>query len=98
MVQESINWNKETLRTLRLRMGWTKSDLARHLHCSTEKIEEWENGICNIHADFIGHLEIILRQAETCCDEVKLTPVAEHACEKNALEQIDFSRVKDDFE
>lgn len=98
MIEEPINWNKESLRTLRLRLGWSRCDLARRLQCSSEEIEMWEEGSCDIHASFIVHLELIFRQAQTCCDEVKLTPVAENECEKKALEQINFSRVKEDFE
>lgn len=98
MIEESINWNKETLHSLRLRLGWSRCDLARHLQCSFEEIEMWEEGLCDIHAAFIGHLELILRQAQACCDEVHLTPVAEKECENKALEQINFSRVKEDFE
>ncbi|MGZ3770932.1 MAG: helix-turn-helix domain-containing protein [Bdellovibrio sp.] len=98
MIEESINWNKETLRTLRLRLGWSRSELAHHLHCSSEEVEMWESGQCHIHSDFVVKLELIFRQAETCSDEVKITPVAEKQCEKNELEQIHFSRVKEDFE
>lgn len=94
----STEWNKETIRTLRLRMGWCKSDLARRLHCSSDEIEAWEEGLSEIEASFIGELELILRQAEACCDEVKHMTAAENQCDKNALEQIDFSRVKADLE
>lgn len=94
----SLDWNKEALRALRLRMGWSKSDLARRLHCSSEEVDSWEEGLSSIEAGIKNELEIILRQAEACCDEVKYTPVAENECNKNALAQIDFSRVKADLE
>lgn len=98
MIEESVNWNKETLRSLRLRLGWSRSELARKLQCSADEIEIWEEGRGDIHASFIIQLELIRRQAESYCDEVKLTPAAENECEKNALEQINFARVKEDFE
>ncbi len=94
----TLDWNKESLRTLRLRLGWSRSDLAHHLHCSSEEIESWEEGNCHIEVSVKNELELILRQAEACCDEVKYAPFAEHQCDKNALEQIDFSRVKEDLE
>ncbi|MEN0060230.1 MAG: helix-turn-helix transcriptional regulator [Bdellovibrio sp.] len=94
----SLTWNKEDLRSLRLRMGWSRSDLARRLHCSPEQVEQWEEGHLSIERVQKSELEILLRQAEACCDEVKYTPSAERECEKKALEQIDFSRVKAEFE
>lgn len=94
----SLDWNKEALRALRLRLGWSKSDLARRLHCSSEDIDSWEEGLSKIEAAIKNELELILRQAEACCDEVKYTPAAENECDKNALEQIEFSRVKLDLE
>lgn len=94
----SIEWDAEALRTLRLRMGWSRSDLARRLHCSSDEVESWEEGIVQVEAALKGELEILLHQAEACCDEVKIMPVAENECDKNALDQIEFSRVKADLE
>lgn len=94
----STEWNKVSLRSLRIRMGWCKSDLARRLQCTSEDIELWEEGASIIDSSVVGELELLLRQAEACCDEVKHMPAAESQCEKNALEQIDFSRVKADLE
>ncbi|WII73474.1 helix-turn-helix transcriptional regulator [Bdellovibrio sp. 22V] len=94
----SLSWDKEALRSLRLRLGWSRSDLARHLHCSSEQVELMEDGTRQIDTSLRGQLELILRQAEACCDEVKFTPVAENECDKKALEQIDFSRVRAELE
>lgn len=93
-----VEWNRESLRSLRLRLGWSRSDLARRLHCSSEDIEAWEEGRRPVDASFNGDLEIVLRQAEVCCDEVKYAPAAEAELDKSALEQIDFARVKADLE
>lgn len=92
--QQQLDWNKESLRDLRLRLGWSRSDLARRLHCSVGDIEAWEEGRRTVESAICGDLEIILRQAEACSDEVKYTPAAENELDKNALEQIDFTRVK----
>lgn len=99
MVERSFAvWNGEHLRNLRMRMGWSKSDLARHLQCSSEEVIMWELGERGIETSFIGDLERLLRQAETLREEVRATPIAEQQCESNALEQIEFSRVKEDLE
>lgn len=95
---QSLDWNKESLRELRLRMGWSRSDLARRLNCTTEKIEALEEGRTAVDGPLKGELELLHHQAEACCDEVRYTPVAENELEKAALEQIDFSRLKAELE
>lgn len=94
----SLEWNKESLRSLRLRLGWSKSDLARRLKCTLDEVDAWEEGVCDVEIQFQGELDIMFRQCEECCDEIKFSPASEIVLDKNALEQIDFSRVKEDFE
>lgn len=99
MIQiNSTEWNRGTLRELRLRMGWCKSDLARRLHCSSLDIEMWEEGAREIDAPILSELELLLRQAEAVSEEVKHMPIAENQCDLNDLEQINFDRVKADLE
>ena len=94
---QSLDWNKKSLRTLRLKMGWSRSDLARRLEVSCKEIEFWEEGQ-SIEGRYKGLLEVLKSQAEDCCNEVRLTPAAEEQLDRSALEQIDFSRVKADLE
>lgn len=96
--QESLRWNKQNLRSLRLRLGWSRSELAHRLHCSLSDIEAWEENGQKIDSGHISELEILLRQAEECSEEIHYTPAAESQCELKALEQIHFSQVKADFE
>ncbi len=91
-------WSKENIRQLRLRMGWSRSDIARRLQCSVEEIELCEDGKKNIESHLKSELEILLRQAEAYSDEVRFAPSAENICDKDALEQIEFSRVKAELE
>lgn len=96
--KQHLDWTKENFRSLRLRMGWSKSDLAHRLHCSSEDVEAWELGRRGIDSTIRAELEFILRQADACSDEVQHTPAAENQCSKGALDQIDFSRVKANLE
>jgi len=95
---QNSEWTKENLRSLRLRLGWTKSDLARRLGCSQEIIASMEDGSLEIDLSAQGDLQVILRHAETCSDEVKHTPACENEMDRSALEQVEFSRVKADLE
>ena len=94
----NLEWNKDSLRALRLKLGWSKSDLARRLKCSVDEVDSWEDGSGFLEIQVKCELEIMFRQCQECSDEVKFTPASELALDKNALEQIDFSRVKEDFE
>lgn len=91
---QALRWTKENIRSLRLRLGWSKSELAYRLHCSTDQIEIWETKGPIMDSSTASELEIILRQAEAYSDEVQYTPAAENRCDQQALEQIEFSRVK----
>lgn len=93
-----LEWNPISIRSLRLRLGWTQADLARRLQCSSTEINEWEQGSTLIEGHFKGKLEIIFRQAEACCDELQNIPRAEAELSKNFLEQIPFSNLKDQIE
>ena len=93
----SLEWNKESMRALRLRLGWSKSDMARRLKCSLTDIDSWEDGEDSMQSSIKGELELMFRQCQECSDEVKYTPASEIALDKNALEQIEFSRVKADL-
>lgn len=100
MFENSNEWNKDSLRALRLRLGWSRSDMARRLKCELTDIESWEEGqgelLFNPHIK--GELALIHRQADACSDEVRFTPACENECDKRALDQVDFSRVKVDLE
>ncbi len=93
-----MEWTKEEIRTLRLRLGWTQSDLARRLHISSQLIDHWEVGSGSPEASLQQELELLARQASFCSEEVKSLPAAEQACDSSALDQIDFSRVKGDMQ
>lgn len=82
------------VRTLRLRLGWSQSELARHLNCRSTDVEIWENGGSIENHDFLNQLQFLARQVEMCCEEVKSTPVAESLLDETMLVQIEVGRVK----
>ncbi len=94
----SLGWDKDSLRSLRLRLGWSKSDLARRLKCSIEQIDNWEEGSQSIDSATKGELEIICRLCEEMSDELRVSPMSEVLLEQKALDQINFSQLKLDLE
>ena len=84
------------LRKLRCRMGWTASDLARHLKVQSIEVEIWEKqGVRPQDPAVLSRVEFLLRQADLCSSEVKISPIAESFLDESALNQIESDRVKE---
>lgn len=83
------------LRKLRRRMGWTSSDLARHLKVAPSEIEIWEKGDANPeNPEVLSRIQFLLAQADVCSDEVRTAPLAESFLDESDLGQVDSDRVK----
>lgn len=85
---KTLIWNKETVRILRRRLGWSHSDLARRLQCPSNFIEEVEAGVGELTVEYCQILELISHQAEECCDQVQNTARAEKILDQDTLGQI----------
>ena len=86
--------NSVDLRGLRLRMGWTSSDLARRLGVTFTEVMNWEKNNV-IPEERHVHIEFLLRQADLCCDELHTAPVVESYLDQTNCDQIHVDRVKD---
>lgn len=86
------------IRALRLRMGWTPSDLARRLGVQAAQVEGWEHGDELKDSQILNQLEFLCRQAEMCCDEIRRSPLAESQLDKSSLDQIRLDRIDSDKE
>lgn len=83
------------IKSLRRRMGWTSSDLARRLGVGSKEIEIWEGGRDPQDPRLLSQLEFLFRQAEVCCDEIRRGALAESILDESSLGQIPMSQVKD---
>jgi len=92
------SWNRNGVRSLRLRLGWSQSDLARRLHCEACEVESFENGATPILNEWKQTLELIARQADLCSEELHSTPLCENLMEEKSIEQVDFQDIKLDIQ
>lgn len=84
------------LLSLKRRMGWTTSDLARRLGVTSTEIQILEtNGDTTANRDLLNRIEFLFRQAEMCCEEVKQVPLAESTLEATHLGQIENSALSE---
>lgn len=92
-----MEWNKERIRELRLRMGWSHADLARHLQVEVSTLTKIEDGN-NVDFDFLGsRLTLFWQQAESISNEVQYSALAEKFIEDNNLTQLFQSDLQDKY-
>lgn len=91
-------WNKDAIKALRLRLGWSQADMARRLSCTSTEVELWENGSNAPAMNFQNELFLVAKLADACSHEVHASPLAETLCDQQALGQIEFSEIKEEIE
>lgn len=89
------NWKQGQIRLLRLRLGWTQSDLARRLECDAKLVESLELGLDNAAVELVHKLELIAHQADLCGDEIQCLPAAENFCDQEHLGQVSLNKVRE---
>ena len=92
-----MTWNAEKIRDLRLRLGFSPSDLARRLHIECAAIKTWEAGEILPLPEQVQILDLLSHQAEECAEEVISCALAEQLLASDELGQIDLNSVKDRF-
>jgi transcriptional regulator with XRE-family HTH domain len=92
-----MNWDGERIRVLRLRLGFSPSDLARRLQCECTDIRSWEIGLVHPPDFQLHQLDLLSLQAEICADEVAANPLAEQILDKDKTGQVDLAHVKARF-
>jgi len=92
-----MTWNSETIRELRLRLGFCASDLARRLQCECSEVSGWEQGVSLPCGFQLHQLELLQKQAEAVADELAETPLAEQILEDDHLGQIPRDEVRTRF-
>lgn len=88
-----INWPGSRVKNLRLRLGWSRADLALRLKCEAQIVSSWENeGLLgsNLLADpksVSDLLHSLERQAEQSSDELQMACHVDNVLENGHLDQ-----------
>ncbi len=90
-------WDGDKIRDLRLRMGWSQSDLARRLQTESKKITEIEIGLQETPIDLVSGLDLLLKQAEASADGVSCDSLAEILFDEEDVLQVDTSSIRRKF-
>ncbi len=89
-----MEWTKESIRELRLRMGWSQADFARRLNCEAKIVDLWERGLQDPVSLVVSELELLARDAEVNSTEIICQSIAENLLASQAVDQIDFSEIE----
>lgn len=94
---EEIQWTKDRVRELRLRMGWSPSDFARHLDVEVTTVQSIENGTFANMDSISPLLTLFWHQAEHLSNEVILSALAEQELETLKTNQLYQSDLMDKY-
>lgn len=89
------HWQQQQIRLLRMRLGWTQSDLARRLQCDAKVVESLEAGNESAAVELVHKLELIAHQADLCGNEIQCMPAAETFCDQEQLGQVELNKVRE---
>lgn len=93
-VMGKVKWTPGSIRCLRLRMGWSQSDLARRLDLNPQTIADWETEAVLPLPQKLEILDLIEKQAQMHAEATAISPIAERECEEKDLMQVDVSRIE----
>jgi hypothetical protein len=78
-------------------MGWSQTDLARHLEVEVGMVQQIEAGSFADLSHVNSRLTLFWRRAETISDEVHLSALVEKMIEDNNLSQLFQSDLDDKY-
>ena len=81
-------WDKSSIRGLRLRLGLSQCDMARHLGVEWLAITLWESGEVELQGEVIHQLEFLDRQAEQYTNDIIMSPFADTLFLDGDLDQV----------
>lgn len=86
-------WPAERIRGLRLRMGWSRAELARYIQTNLSLVVFWESGQASPEAEHASRLQVLENQVDSYSEKLQRLPVAESLMSTMSLAQIHDSTV-----
>jgi ribosome-binding protein aMBF1 (putative translation factor) len=91
-------WNSDKIKNLRLRMGWSQSDLARHLACDPDQVRFLEGSLLAVKSSNLqDQLELLEKMADSQAQTVLQGALAEMVMDENHADQIPQDLVRKRF-
>lgn len=83
-----MEWDSHKIRSLRRRLGWSQSDLARRLNIESASVLTWESGETKPKRAEAQLLELLFNQAELSSLEISQSTQVELTMHQRELESL----------
>lgn len=89
-----MEWDSHKIKSLRRRLGWSQSDLARRLKTESISVISWEEGTTSPPRTEAQILELLLSQAELSSLEISQTTQVELTMSQRELESLNLQSLE----
>ncbi len=89
-----MEWDSLKIRSLRRRLGWSQSDLARRLHIESLAVQSWEEGQAQPPRSIAQSLELLLHQADLSSLEISQSTQVELTMSERELESLNLQSLE----
>lgn len=92
-----LEWSGDRIKDLRLRMGWSQSDLARRLHVNSLEIAQWEMDLECPQDCITEQLDLLLKLAQWSAEQVSCESLAEIVFDESEATQVDSQSLQNKY-
>ncbi len=83
-----MDLNHREIRTLRQRLGWSLAEMARHMGCTTQMVQAWEDGTAQPDPEVMNQLHYLNFHVDRKSHMVAQIPLAEKEMESRGVAQL----------
>ena len=88
-------WTGPLIRNLRLRLGWTQSELGRRLGLNLDAVVALESGHYSLDMELVYQLEYLKKYIDDISQSTRQRPQMEKLMKDIQVHQIDHSKLDD---
>jgi len=89
-------WTPEKVKKLRLRLGWSLSELARRLGCPKDILSSYEQGGIELDLEYIQKVDLLSHELERSAEQMSKRPLADIVLAEKGLNQVTSNDLKKD--
>lgn len=83
-----MSFNKQDIRSLRQRLGWSLAEMARQMGCTAALIGKWEAGASEPDSESLNQLRYLRNHVETYSEQIQQLPQLEKEMESRRVAQL----------
>lgn len=83
-----MSFNKQDIRSLRQRLGWSLAEMARQMGCTASLIGKWETGASEPDSESLNQLRYLRNHVETYSEQIRELPQLEKEMESRRVAQL----------